>query len=299
MVMRTLKMFVVAVGLVAVGATVIYQQARLERLAAETATLRQQVQQPEVVQGQSERPTGPEPSQEMGSKSVTALTGGQFNELLRLRGEVGVLRAQLAEAAKRADDNAARQQHSGRATEVNGLGGLPANSADGSGWAAAPRSSDSDLSKDDPAEGCLGVDAVFAAWAQHDTEAALQWVEQHLSDPGERDMALDAIRKVAPVGIGAEIAQQDGYAVINRLIPDSPAELSGQLHSGDRIVAVAQGDSAFLDARHLPLSELVQAIRGAPGTSIRLQVFPAAAPPDSPPVTVTLFRDQIKHKKQG
>ncbi len=291
-------MFVVPVGLVAVGATVIYQQARLERLAAETATLRKQVQQPEAVQGQAERPTGPQPSQEMGSNSVAALSGGQLNELLRLRGEVGILRAQLAEAAKRADDNAMRQQYSGRATEVNGLGGLPANSGDGFRVTAARRSSDSNVSEDDPAEGRLGVDAVFAAWAQHDTEAALQWVEQHLSDPGERDMALDAIRKVAPVGIGAEIAQQDGYAVINRLIPDSPAELSGQLHSADRIVAVAQGDSAFLDTRQLPLSELVQAIRGAPGTLIRLQVLPAAAPPDSPPATVTLFREQIKHKKQ-
>jgi hypothetical protein len=302
-VMKARKMFIAAVGLVAVGATVIYQQARIDRFAAEAATLRKQAQQPGAVQDQAERPTGPEPSQEMGSNSVAALTAGQFSELLRLRGEVGVLRAQLAEAAKRADDNATRQRYSGRATEMNGLTGelllSRSNSATGFGRALAPWSSDSDMSEDDPAQGRWRLDSVMAAWAQHDTDAALQWVEQNLSDPGERDLALNAIRSVAPVGIGAELALQDSYAVINRLVPGSPAELSGQLQSGDRIVAVAQGDNAFLDVRHLPLSELVQAIRGAPGTLIRLQVLPAAAPPDSPPATVTLFRDQIKHKKQG
>jgi hypothetical protein len=122
-VMRALKMFIAAVGLVAAGATVIYQQARIDRFAAEAATLQKQVQQPGSVQNQAGRPTRPQPSQEMGSNSVAALTGGQFSELLRLRGEVGILRAQLAEAAKRADDNAARQRNSGRATEMNGLTG--------------------------------------------------------------------------------------------------------------------------------------------------------------------------------
>jgi hypothetical protein len=296
-------MFIAVVGLVAVAAIVVYQQARIDRLAAEAAMLRKQGQQPGSVQTQAGRPSRPQPSRETGSNSVAALTDGQFSELLRLLGEVGVLRARLAEAAERADDNAARQRNSGRATEMNGLAGellvSRSNSATGFGRALALWSSDSDMSEDDPAQDRWRLDSVMAAWAQHDTEAALQWVEQNLSDPGERDMALNAIRSVAPVGIGAELALQDGYAVINRLVPGSPAELSGQLQSGDRIVAVAQGDNAFLDARHLPLSELVQAIRGAPGTLIRIQVLPAAAPPDSPPVTVTLFRDQIKHKKQG
>ena len=95
-------------------------------------------------------------------------------------------------------------------------------------------------------------DSVFASWAQKDTEAALQWAEQ-LSDPAEREAALKAIRSVAPVGIGAELRLQDGYAVINRLLPGTPAELSGQLHPGDRILAIAQGNNVFVDARGLPM----------------------------------------------
>ena len=101
------------------------------------------------------------------------------------------------------------------------------------------------------------------------------------------------------VGIGAQLTEQGGYAVIHHLLPGSPAELSGQIHPGDRILAVAQGDNAFVDARNLSLGELVQAIRGAPSTPVQLQILPADAPPDSPPATVTLLRAQIKFKRRG
>jgi len=140
------------------------------------------------------------------------------------------------------------------------------------------------------------LDSVFANWAQKDTDAALQWAGQ-LSDPGERDAALKAIQSVAPVGIGAELRQQDGYPVINRLLPGTQAELSGQLRPGDRIVAVAQGDNSFMDARGVALNDIVNAIRGAPGTLLQLQVLSADAPPGSSPRTVSIYRGQIKFKR--
>ncbi len=139
-------------------------------------------------------------------------------------------------------------------------------------------------------------DSFFAGWAQKDTDAALQWAGQ-LSDPAERDAATKAIQNVAPVGIGAELRLQDGYAVINRLLPGMPAELSGQLRPGDRIVALAQGNNVFVDARGLPLNDLVGAIRGAPGTLLQLQVLPSDAPLDSPPRTLSIVRGQIKFKR--
>jgi len=136
---------------------------------------------------------------------------------------------------------------------------------------------------------------VMAGWAGQDTEAALRWAEQ-IPDQAERDAALQAIRSVAPVGIGAALALQDGYAVINDLIPGTPAETSGQLSKGDRIVAIAQGDNAFTDAHSLTLPQIVQLIRGAPGTLLQLQVLGADALPGSSPRTVTLLRDQIRFK---
>jgi hypothetical protein len=139
-------------------------------------------------------------------------------------------------------------------------------------------------------------DSIFTSWAQKDTEAALQWAQQ-LSDETEREAAVKAIRNVAPVGIGAEVTLRDGYPVINRLLPGTPAELGGQLRPGDRILAVAQGDYVYVDARGMALNDLVGAIRGAPGTVLQLQVLPADAPPDSPPRTLSIIRGQIKFKR--
>jgi PDZ domain-containing protein len=139
-------------------------------------------------------------------------------------------------------------------------------------------------------------DSVFAGWAERDTTAALNWADQ-FSDPAERDSALKAIRSVAPVGIGAALSVQQGYAVINQLLPGTPAELSGQLRPGDRILAVAQGDNAFVNAHDLPLSDVVQLIRGAPGTTLQLQVLAADAPADSQPRIVSILRDQLRFKR--
>jgi len=138
--------------------------------------------------------------------------------------------------------------------------------------------------------------SVFAGWGGKDTDAALQYADQ-LPDPTERDAAIKAIQSVAPVGIGTELKMQDGLAVINRLLPGTPADLGGQLHAGDRILAVAQGSNPFVDARDMALADLVQMIRGAPGTVLQLQVLPADAPADSSPRTVSVVRGQIKFKQ--
>ncbi len=138
--------------------------------------------------------------------------------------------------------------------------------------------------------------SAFSTWATKDTEAALQWVEQ-VSDPTERDLALQAVRSVAPTGIGVELATQDGSPVIQRMFPGTPAELSGQLHPGDRILALAQGNNVFVDTRDLSMQELVQSIRGTPGTMVQLRVLPADAAPGATPKTIALVRGQIKFKR--
>ena len=76
-----------------------------------------------------------------------------------------------------------------------------------------------------------------------------------------------------------------------------PAGLSGQLHAGDRIVAIAQGDNAFVEVGQLSLSDVVQMVRGAPGTVVQLRVLPADTPPGSAPQTVSIVRGQIKFKR--
>src|ERR1051325_4489487 len=139
-------------------------------------------------------------------------------------------------------------------------------------------------------------EALLANWASFDTDAALKWADQ-FADPADREAVIQAIRTAAPVGIGAELRTADGYPVINGLVDGSPAQLGGQLHAGDRIVAIAQGNSPFVNAQDLALEKVVQMIRGAPGTVLQLQVLSANAPPNSAPRTVTIIRDQIKFKR--
>jgi len=147
-----------------------------------------------------------------------------------------------------------------------------------------------------PEERSKFLGALFAGWAETDTEAAIQWAKD-LPDPAQQDAAMQAIRSAAPVGIGAEMKMVDGYPVINGLLPGTPAELSGQLHPGDRIMAVMQGDNTFVDANSLSLHDVVQMIRGAPGTLLQLQVLPADAPLGTAPQTISIIRDQIKFKR--
>jgi carboxyl-terminal processing protease len=73
--------------------------------------------------------------------------------------------------------------------------------------------------------------------------------------------------------------------------------LSGQLRRGDRIVGLAQGDNSFVDVQNMSLQNVVQMIRGAPGTLLQLQVVSADAPPDSIPRTISIIRDQVKYKR--
>jgi hypothetical protein len=137
---------------------------------------------------------------------------------------------------------------------------------------------------------------LFAGWGAQDTEAALQWANA-LDDPTERDGAIKAIRTSAPVGIGAVLGMKDGYPIINGLASGGPAEISGQIRAGDRIVALAQGDSPFADAHDISLAAVVDMLRGEQGTTVRLQVIGSDAAANSAPRTVTIVRDQLKFKR--
>ncbi len=93
-------------------------------------------------------------------------------------------------------------------------------------------------------------------------------------------------------GIGAVLSDEDGYCVIRELMPGGPAELSGQINPGDKIVAVAQGDDEPVDVVDMKLSKVVKQIRGPKGSEVRLSIIPASNP--SARQVVTLIRDEIR-----
>ena len=75
-------------------------------------------------------------------------------------------------------------------------------------------------------------------------------------------------------GIGAELRMTDGYTVIDKLIPGGPADKSGQLKAGDRIMTVGQNDEGeSVDVADMKLNDVVGLIRGHAGTVVRLGVL--------------------------
>ena len=91
--MRRLKIAAAAVVVFALTAIIISQQAQVRRLVAEGTVLREQLAQAVSAQEKHDPvATAEGPARDSSQE--------QFRELLRLRGEVGVLRGQLAEAAK-------------------------------------------------------------------------------------------------------------------------------------------------------------------------------------------------------
>src|SRR6202040_2960967 len=100
------------------------------------------------------------------------------------------------------------------------------------------------------------------------------------------------------VGIGAMLRTEDGYAKIESLVTGGPAQVDGRLKVGDRITAVSQGQSEYVDVRDMRLDKVVEMIRGKKGTKVRLLAIPVNAPDPSRRKNVELVRDEIKLKDQ-
>lgn len=100
-------------------------------------------------------------------------------------------------------------------------------------------------------------------------------------------------------GIGAQLQKQDDVVVIRELIPGGPALLSGKLKVGDRIVAVGQGaDGPMEDVVGWRIDDVVEKIKGAKGTQVRLDIVPAEAVLDSKPNRIVLQRAKIRLEEQ-
>lgn len=95
-------------------------------------------------------------------------------------------------------------------------------------------------------------------------------------------------------GIGAVLRAEEDYTVIQSVISGGPADQSKQLKAKDRIVGVAQGDKEFEDIIGWRLDDVVDKIKGAKGTSVRLQIISGKSEDISNVKIVTIVRDKIK-----
>ena len=95
-------------------------------------------------------------------------------------------------------------------------------------------------------------------------------------------------------GIGATLSSQDGFTVIEQLIPGGAAARSGKLRPKDKILAVGQGANGALEnVVEEELRHVVKKIRGKKGSQVRLSILRKTGKKVDRFI-VTLVRDKIK-----
>lgn len=101
-------------------------------------------------------------------------------------------------------------------------------------------------------------------------------------------------------GIGASLQAENDYTKVARILPGGDAEKSGKLHVNDFIIGVAQGvDGEMVDVVGWRLDDVVKLIKGPKGTTVRLQILPAATGVNGPSQEIKLVRDKIKLEDQA
>lgn len=101
--------------------------------------------------------------------------------------------------------------------------------------------------------------------------------------------------KLSLIGIGAVLGiEDDGNCVVKEVKPGSPADLSGQIHVNDKIVAVQQPGGEAIEVIGMKLRRIVDMIRGAKGTKVTLTVLPHDAVDAAKTKEVHIVRDVIK-----
>jgi carboxyl-terminal processing protease len=126
-------------------------------------------------------------------------------------------------------------------------------------------------------------------------------IEPHTNYLGPRSAEnFDIAMRLSLEGIGAVLQSRDEYTVIREVVPGSPAALSGKLKVGDRIVGVAQNDTTpFTEVLGWRIDDVVQLIRGAKDSTVRLDVLPADAGTDGKHTQVSMVRKKISMEEQS
>ncbi len=125
-------------------------------------------------------------------------------------------------------------------------------------------------------------------------------IEPHTNYLGPRSADnFDIAMRLSLEGIGAVLQTRDDYTVIREIVPGSPADKSGKLKVGDRVVGVAQGNGPFTDVLGWRIDDVVQLIRGEKGSTVRLDVIPGDAGVDAKHVTVSMVRKKISMEEQS
>lgn len=95
-------------------------------------------------------------------------------------------------------------------------------------------------------------------------------------------------------GIGAELTIEDEYTKVVRIIPGGPADLQDILKAEDKIIGVGQDNEDIVDVVGWRLDDVVDLIRGAKGSTVRLDVIPGSGEAADTTITIAIVRDTVK-----
>ncbi len=93
-------------------------------------------------------------------------------------------------------------------------------------------------------------------------------------------------------GIGATLTQQDGFTIIDALVPGGAAAKSGQVMIQDKILAVGQAKGPMENVIDMDLKDVVKKIRGPKGSKVRLSILRSEGD-GKQRKEVTLIRDKV------
>lgn len=74
-------------------------------------------------------------------------------------------------------------------------------------------------------------------------------------------------------GIGATLSSQDGFTVVEQLVPGGAAAKSSLIEPQDKIIAVGQEEGPMENVIDMDLKDVVKKIRGKKGTKVRLTIL--------------------------
>jgi len=133
------------------------------------------------------------------------------------------------------------------------------------------------------------------------TNAYASAIEPHTSYLSPRSSKqFDINMSLSLSGIGAVLRSDDEYTKIISVVPGGPADLTGKISAGDRIIGVGQGSKdSIKDIIGWRLSDVVNVIRGKKGSTVVLSILPKETGLSGKPETVKIVRDKIKLEHQA
>ena len=111
---------------------------------------------------------------------------------------------------------------------------------------------------------------------------------------------FDINMRLSLEGIGAVLTSENEFTLVQSVITGGPAEKSAQIKSGDKIVGVGQGiDGEMQDVIGWSLQDVVEQIRGAKGSIVRLAIIGKNSGNNALAKEIVIIRDEIKLEDQA